>query len=84
MELHEKNEFRALDSLREAADCYIEYTGKAQAKITGTLAITRRERWRQRFLYLGATAGVLALIVTLIGRDNIILYFVWLWSILKS
>lgn len=82
--LHEKNDAAALQRFREVADEYAEYTRRAKAKIAGTQTITRREHRRQLLAYAGAILGLLALLITLVGRDNVFEIFRKLCSLLPN
>lgn len=74
MQMHERNERVALEELRKAEVEYKNYTSKASEKIAGTRAITKREVWRQRAAYISVVLALLALIVTLVGRENVLAF----------
>lgn len=74
--LHEQNQVAALDRLRDCEQKYSHYINRATAKITGTRAITRRERIRQGMVYVSLLIGILAFI----GRDNIVNYLHAVWT----
>ena len=79
-QLHEQNDPKALEALRKSTDSYTEFIKIAKTRIVGTATLSKRERRRQLASYIGAMTGVIALIVALIGRENIINFLKSLWN----
>jgi len=79
-QFHESNDSAALKALRDAAAEYREFVQHANAKIAGTRRITKRERTRQRLVWMGAITGTIALVIALVGRDTLLAATSWLWT----
>jgi len=75
LESHERNLPVALDQLRQSEADYKQYISKATAKIAGTRVVHKRERMRQRLVYISTICATLALLIALLGRENIIRVF---------
>jgi hypothetical protein len=75
--LHESNKPEAVESLLESVDDYEDFAQKASAKIAGTRKLTARETRRQQLAY----TGLIALVITLIGRENILAAAKYLWAL---
>lgn len=80
--LHENNNAAALEALCKSIRAYSDFFNQAQAQIAGTRRATKREHIRQRLVWIATITGVTALVITIIGRDNILNVVISIWKLL--
>jgi hypothetical protein len=80
--LHENNDAAALEALCKSIRGYSDFVSQAQAQIAGTRRAAKRElRW-YRLVWIATITGATALVVTIIGRENILNFVISVWKML--
>lgn len=69
--LHENDDMRAFEGLVTCCKDYDRYLQEGGALQRGSMSITKRERRRERIMITSLIIAIIALIIALIGRDQI-------------